>query len=127
MSDADMNIEGMRAYIKKLTKSPDRLLEQISKQAARDALQLAVKQRMNCSVGNSEMRESIEAFCYQDGDTVTAGTKTDNRCAALVEFGAGPESGGQSQPAEPFMYPAMKEMAETLKEHLGAAVKEVLR
>lgn len=154
MSETDIIIEGMGAYMDKLTKSPDRLIEHILQQATQDAELLAVKQRVNSS---DMLRDSIEVFCNREGDVIEAGTRAGHKYAAFVELGTGPRgsekghsldsepgvvrnsqwqsgnipgigvsyTGGQR--AAPFMYPAIKEMEETIKLHFGSAVREVLR
>ncbi len=157
MSETDITIEGMEAYMDKLTKSPDRLIEHILQQAMQDAEMLAVKQRINCPAVTGMLRESIEAFCNREGDVIEAGTRTGNEHAALVELGTGPRGSEKGhpldselgvvrksepwrvnilgigvrytggQPAAPFMYPAIKEMEKTIKLHFGSAVREVLR
>ena len=136
MSKAGITIEGIDAYMDKLTKSPDRLIEHIRQQAMQDAEVLAGEQRLNCSAVIGMLRESIETFCQREGDVVEAGTRIRNENAAFAELGAGPRKADMpdngvnntsAQPATPFMYPAMKKMEETIKLHFRSAVKEVLR
>lgn len=157
MSKADIAIEGFDSYLDKISSSPDRLIEQIKKQAMQDAEVLAGKQRSNCPVVTGMLKESISTFCQQNDDVIEAGTRTKNDHAVYVEFGTGPtgtEKGHpldselgiirktepwkvnipgvgvrytSGQPATPFMYPAMREMEETIKKHFGSAVKEVLK
>lgn len=157
MSKADIIIEGMDAYIDKLTKSPDRLIERVRQQALQDAEVLAGKQRDNCPVVTGMLRESIQTFCQSDGDSIEAGTRTKNDHAVYVEFGTGPQGSKEGhpldaelgvvrktepwrvnipgtgwrytngQPANPFMYHSMKEMEPIIKEHFGSAVKEVMK
>lgn len=157
MSKVDIIMDGLDAYIDKFTKSPDRLVERIRQQAMQDAETLAGKQREKCPVVTGMLRESIETFCQCGDDLVEAGTRTKNDHAAYVEFGTGPTGNEQGhpldselgvtrktepwkvnipgvgvrytsgQPAQPFMYPAMKEMEPVIKEHFGSSVKEVLK
>lgn len=157
MSKADITMAGLDAYIDKLTKSPDRFIERIRQQAMQDAEVLAGKQREKCPVVTGMLRESIQTFCQCNGDVIEGGTRTKNDHAVYVEFGTGPtgDKNGHpldselgvtrktepwkvnipgvgvrytsGQPAQPFMYPAMKEMEPVIKEHFGSTVKEVFK
>lgn len=157
MSKADITMAGLDAYIDKLTKSPDRFIERIRQQAMQDAEVLAGEQRKNCPAVTGMLRESIQTFCQRDGDVIEAGTRTKNDHAIYVEFGTGPtgDKNGHpldselgvtrktepwkvnipgvgvrytsGQPAQPFMYHAMKKMEPVIKEHFGSTVKEVFK
>ena len=120
-----------------------------------DAEVLAGKQRANCPSSTGLLRESIQTFCSRNGDIIEAGTRTNNDHAVYVEFGTGPKGTKEGhpldsqlgvarktapwrvnipgsgirytsgQPANPFMYNAMKEMENIIKVHFGSAVREV--
>lgn len=157
MSKLDTDISGLNEYIKKLEQSTDKLIETVKKQAMQDAEVLAGKQRANCPVVTGELRESIQSYCVLQGDIIEAGTRTNCEHAVYVEFGTGPVGSKnghpldselgvvrkadswkvnipgvgyrytEGQPANPFMYRGIKEMEETIKEHFGSAVKEVMK
>lgn len=90
MSKTDITIEGLDAYVDKLTQSPDKMIERIRLQALKDAETLAGMQRKNCPAITGMLRESIETFCYREQDSIVAGTRTNNDHAVYVEFGTGP-------------------------------------
>ncbi len=157
MSKTDITIEGLDAYVDKLTQSPDRMIERIRQQALKDAETLAGMQRDNCPAITGMLRESIETFCYREQDSIVAGTRTNNDHAVFVEFGTGPTGSKNGHPldadlgivrktepwrvnipgvgvrytngipANPFMYESMKKMQPIIEEHFGSAAKEVLR
>lgn len=157
MSETNITIDGLDAYIDKFSKSPDALIERIRKQALQDAEVLAGKQRSNCPEISGMLRESIQTFLQKDGDVIEAGTRTNNPYAVYVEFGTGPTGDIKGHPldtelgivrktepwkvnipgtgirytygqaANPFMYNAMEEMKPLIQEHFGSAVKEVFR
>lgn len=157
MSETNITMQGLDAYIDKFTKSPDRLIERIRIQALQDAEELAGEQRSNCPAVTGMLRESIQTFLERDGDVVTAGTCTNNDHAVYVEFGTGPKGNEsnhpldselgivrktegwtvnfpgigfryiEGRPALHFMYDSMKKMEPKIKEHFGSVMKEVLR
>ena len=157
MPETDISMQGLDAYIDKFTKSPEKLIENIRKKALKLSEDLAGKQRMNCPVETGALRESIETFLERDGDTITAGTRTNNEYALYVEMGTGPAGDRNGHPldkelgvvrktekwkvhvpgvgyrytegqaAQPFMYTGMKEMESEITNELGSAVTEVFK
>ncbi len=157
MSETNITMQGLGAYIDKFTKSPDKLIERLRMQALQDAEELAGEQRANCPTDTGMLRESIQTFLERDGDVIIAGTRTNNDHAVYVEFGTGPKGTEKGHPLDselgivrktegwtanlpgigyrylegraafPFMYEAMKKMESKIKEHYGSAVKEVLK
>lgn len=153
----DISMQGFDDYVKKISQSPDKLVEKIYQQAMRDAETLAGKQREDCPVLFGSLRESIHSFCTRQGDVIEAGSRTNNDHAVYVEFGTGPvgdikghpldsELGvarksepwlvnipgigiryTHGQPAQPFMYPAMQAMKPQIEKNYGGMVMEVMK
>ncbi|MDE6752773.1 MAG: HK97 gp10 family phage protein [Eubacterium sp.] len=150
MAGFDVTMQGMDAVISKISNSPKRLHDTVLQKAREKAEKMVGIQKENCPVDTSILRESIHSFVEDNGDVISAGSRTNTSYAAYVEFGTG-QAGDTETPkgykapghpldselgivrktkweghkAQPFMYPGMKEVEPEIKEELGLSVQEV--
>lgn len=153
----ETQIENLGAYASAIEQSTNRLLNQLERQMLQDAEDMAGRQRSKCPEDTGLLRESIAAFCERNGDSVTAGSRTNMQYAAYVEFGTGPVGDEKGTPLdselgivrehEPwtayipgygfrrlkgrlpalFMYYGMQEMQPVIAEHYGTAIQEAIK
>ena len=144
MANFDVTMQGIDAVINKISSSPQRLHNTVLQKAREKAEKMAGIQKENCPVDTSILRESIHSFVEDNGDVISAGSKTSESYAAYVEFGTGQAGDADGHPldselgivrktewkgqkAQPFMYPGMKAVEPEIKEELGISVQEVFK
>ncbi|MDE5671465.1 MAG: HK97 gp10 family phage protein [Eubacterium sp.] len=144
MAGFDVTMQGLDAVISKISNSPQRLHDTVLQKAREKAEKMVGIQKENCPVDTSILRESIHSFVEDNGDVISAGSKSNTSYAAFVEFGTGQKGDANGHPlddelgivrktewtghkAQPFMYPGMKEVEPEIKEELGLSVQEVFR
>lgn len=142
MAGFDVTMQGMDAVISKISNSTKRLHDTVLQKAREKAEKMVGIQKENCPVDTSILRESIHSFVEDNGDVISAGSRTNTSYAAYVEFGTGQAGDKKGHPlddelgivrktewgghkAQPFMYPGMKAVEPEIKEELGLSVQEV--
>jgi HK97 gp10 family phage protein len=144
MAKVDVTMQGLEAVISKIGNSTELLHNTVLQKAREKSEKMVGIQKENCPVDTSILRESIHAFVEDNGDVISAGSKTNVSYAAYVEFGTGQAGDANGHPldselgivrktewtgqrAQPFMYPGMKAVEPEIKEELGLSVQEVFR
>ena len=144
MAKVDVTMQGLEAVISKIGNSTELLHNTVLQKAREKSEKMVGIQKENCPVDTSILRESIHAFVEDNGDVISAGSKTNVSYAAYVEFGTGQAGDANGHPldselgivrktewtgqrAHPFMYPGMKAVEPEIKEELGLSVQEVFR
>lgn len=144
MDKFDVTMQGIDTLIKKIQNSPEALHDTVIRKSREKAEKMVGIQKENCPVDTSILRESIHSFVEDNGDIISAGSKTNTFYATFVEFGTGQAGDANSHPldeelgivrktewkgqkAQPFMYPGMKEVEPEIKEELGLSVQEVFK
>lgn len=146
----------LQAFTADLSDSPDLLLNRLVQKAAELSNQIAGDARALVPTDTGMLKNSIIPFVVVGTDELSAGAKSDLDYAAYVEFGTGPTGQAAGHPLDaelgvvrksekwrvnipdvgvryiagqkpqPYLYPAMKQNEEAVKEELGATFKMVV-
>lgn len=144
MAELDVTMQGLDAVINKICNSPQRLHDTVLQKAREKTEKMVGIQKENCPVDTSILRESIHSFVEDNGDVISAGSRTNVEYGPYVEFGTGQKGDANGHPlddelsivrktewegqrAQPFMYPGMKAVAPEIKEEMGLSVQEVFK
>lgn len=87
MAKVDVTMQGLEAVISKIGNSTELLHNTVLQKAREKSEKMVGIQKENCPVDTSILRESIHAFVEDNGDVISAGSKTNVSYAAYVEFG----------------------------------------
>ncbi|WP_346888338.1 HK97-gp10 family putative phage morphogenesis protein [Clostridium sp. UBA1056] len=150
------SIEGLDSLLKKLSKLGGNVEETLYKSIDRQSKLVQGDAKDLCDVDTGDLRNSIKTETKIKGDKIVGSIFTNSDHGPYVEFGTGKKgeaSGGdkypgpisykqdkwlvnipdvgprwiEGQPAQPFMYPALKNNEERILENIKKDIKKEIR
>lgn len=144
MDKFDVTMQGLDTVIQKIQNNPKTLHDTVVRKAKEKAEKMAGIQKENCPTDTTILKTSIHSFVEDNGDIISAGSKTNTFYATFVEFGTGQAGDANGHPledelgivrktewkgqkAQPFMYPGMKAVEPEIKDEFALSVQEVFK